>query len=68
MSHLNLKVVRNHLGRCNNIDPQICELISMLIHVLLKISYALKLQDKHNASCFTNILWMGLNLSDGKVT
>ena len=26
-----------------------------------------QVQDTHNASCFTNMTWIGLNLSDGKV-
>ena len=27
-----------------------------------------QVQDTHNASCFTNMTWIGLNLSDWEVT
>ena len=27
-----------------------------------------QVQDTHNASCFTNMTWIGLNLSGGNVT
>lgn len=52
MPRRSLKVVGNHLSRCNNNSPRYARENHYAILARLKISYVLKLQDKHNVSYF----------------
>ncbi len=53
MPRRDLKVVGNHLSRCNNSSPRYERENHYAILARLKISYVLKSQDKHNASYYS---------------
>ena len=67
MPRLNLKVVGNHLHRCNNSSPRYERETHYAIFVRFENFLRLQVQDKHNASYFSKLSWSGRNLSDGKV-
>lgn len=56
MPRRDLKVVGNHLSRCNNSSPRYKRENHYAILARLKISYVLKSQDKHNASYYSKCL------------
>ena len=53
MPRRDLKVVGNHLSRCNDSSPRYERENHYAILARLKISYVLKSQDKHNASYYS---------------
>lgn len=53
MPRRDLKVVGNHLSRCNNSSPRYARENHYAILARMKISYVFKSQDKHNASYFS---------------
>jgi len=52
MPRLNLKVVGNHLHRCNNSSPRYTRENHYAIFVLFENFLRFQVQDKHNASYF----------------
>ena len=67
MPRRDLKVVGNHLSRCNNSSPRYMRENHYAILARLKISYVLKSQDKHNVSYFSKMSCKQLACND-KVT
>ena len=59
MPRLNLKVVGNHLHRCNNSSPRYERENHYAIFVLFENFLRFQVQDKHNASCFFKMSWKG---------
>ena len=68
MLRRDLKVVGNHLSRCNNSGPRNMRENHYAILARLKISYVLKSQDKHNASYFSKMSWRGKTFPSAKLT
>ena len=68
MLRRDLKVVGNHLSRCNNSSPRYMRENHYAILARLKISYVLKSQDKHNASYFSKMSWSGKTFPSAKLT
>lgn len=68
MLRRDLKVVGNHLSRCNNSGPRNMRENHYAILARLKISYVLKSQDKHNASYFSKMSWSGKTFPSAKLT
>ena len=69
MLRRDLKVVGNHLSRCNNSSPR----YKRENHyanpcAICRISYVHKLQDKHNASYFSKMSWSGKTFPSAKLT
>jgi len=67
MPRLNLKVVGNHLHRCNNSSPRYERENHYAIFVRFENFLRFQVQDKHNASYFSKMSWRGKYLSDCKV-
>ena len=63
--HTIIRLIRLILGQKNK------RLTEREVWLTLKMGVSgvsgFQVQDTHNASCFTNMTWIGLNLSDGKV-
>ena len=60
MPHSYLKVVGNHRCRCNNSSPRYSVRTTMLSLHLIENFLRFQVQDKHNASYFSNMSWKEL--------
>ena len=67
MPRLNLKVVGNHLHRCNNSSPRYTRENHYAIFVRFENFLRFQVQDKHNASYFSKMSWNGHTLPNAKL-
>ncbi len=66
MPRLNLKVVGNHLHRCNNSSPRYTRENHYAIFVRFENFLRFQVQDKHNASYYFKMSWKELPQSKCK--
>ena len=67
MPRLNLKVVGNHLHRCNNSSPRYMRENHYAIFVRFENFLRFQVQDKHNASYYSKMSWNGRTIPKAKL-
>ena len=66
MPRLNLKVIGNHLHRCNNSSPRYTRENHSAIFVRFENFLRFQVQDKHNVSYYSKMSWNELAQSKCK--